>query len=68
MLAFVVLFGLPLWLLGAMMCFSAGSFIHVATGDLLPVVHRKHGGKLLVCGVVVLGALLMAGFGWIGVG
>ena len=67
-LAFVVLFGLPLWLLGATMCFSAGSFIHVATGDLLPVVHRKHVSKLLVCGVVVLGALLMAAFGWISVG
>lgn len=66
-LAFVVLFGLPLWLLGAMMCFSAGTFIHVATGDLLPVVHRQHSGKLLVSGVVVLGALFMAVFGWIGV-
>ena len=67
-LAFVVLFGLPVWLLGAMLCFSAGTFIHVATSDLLPVIHRQHSGKQLLSGVVVLGALFMAAFGWIGVG
>ena len=67
-LAFVVLFGLPVWLLGAMLCFSAGTFIHVATSDLLPVIHRQHSGKLLLSGVVVLGVLFMAAFGWIGVG
>lgn len=67
-LAFVVLYGLPMWLLGAMLCFSAGTFIHVATSDLLPVMHRQHSGKLLLSGVVVLGALFMAAFGWIGVG
>lgn len=67
-LAFVVLFGLPAWLLGAMLCFSAGTFIHVATSDLLPVIHRQHSGKVLLSGVVVLGVLFMAAFGWIGVG
>ena len=67
-LAFLVLFGLPVWLLGAMLCFSAGSFIHVATSDLLPVIHRQHSGKVLLSAVVILGVLFMAGFGWIGVG
>lgn len=67
-LAFVVLYGLPAWLLGAMLCFSAGTFIHVATSDLLPVIHRQRSSKLLPSGVVVLGALFMAAFGWIGVG
>ena len=67
-LAFVVLFGLPVWLLGAMLCFSAGTFIHVATSDLLPVIHRQHRGKVLLSAVVVLGVLFMAAFGWIGVG
>lgn len=67
-LAFVVLFGLPVWLLGAMLCFSAGTFLHVATSDLLPVIHRQHDGKLLLSGVVVLGVLFMSAFGWIGVG
>ena len=67
-LAFVVLYGLPAWLLGAMLCFSAGTFIHVATSDLLPVIHRQHSGRLLPSGVVILGALFMAAFGWIGVG
>ena len=67
-LAFVVLFGLPVWLLGAMLCFSAGTFIHVATSDLLPVIHRQHSGKVLLSAVVVLGVLFMAAFGWIGVG
>jgi len=67
-LAFVVLYGLPAWLLGAMLCFSAGTFIHVATSDLLPVIHRQHSSKLLPSGVVILGALFMAAFGWIGVG
>ena len=67
-LAFVVLFGLPVWLLGAMLCFSAGTFIHVAASDLLPVIHRQHSGKVLLSAVVVLGALFMAAFGWIGVG
>ena len=51
-----------------MLCFSAGTFIHVATSDLLPVIHRQHTGKLLLSGVVVLGVLFMAAFGWIGVG
>ena len=67
-LAFLVLFGLPVWLLGAMLCFSAGTFIHVATSDLLPVIHRQHRGKVLLSAVVILGVLFMAGFGWIGVG
>ena len=67
-LAFLVLFGLPVWLLGAMLCFSAGTFIHVATSDLLPVIHRQHSGKILLSAVVILGVLFMAGFGWIGVG
>ena len=67
-LAFVVLFGLPVWLLGAMLCFSAGTFIHVATSDLLPVIHRQHSGKPLLSAVVILGVLLMAAFGWLGVG
>jgi len=67
-LAFVVLYGLPVWLLGAMLCFSAGTFIHVATSDLLPVIHRQHSGKVLLSAVVVLGVLFMAAFGWIGVG
>ena len=67
-LAFVALYGLPAWLLGAMLCFSAGTFIHVATSDLLPVIHRQHSGKLLLSSVVVLGALFMAVFGWLGVG
>ena len=67
-LAFLVLFGLPMWLLGAMLCFSAGTFIHVATSDLLPVIHRQHSGKVLLSAVVILGVLFMAGFGWIGVG
>ena len=67
-LAFVVLYGLPVWLLGAMLCFSAGTFIHVATSDLLPVIHRQHRGKVLLSAVVVLGVLFMAAFGWIGVG
>ena len=67
-LAFLVLFGLPVWLLGAMLCFSAGTFIHVATSDLLPVIHRQHSGKVLLSAVVILGVLFMAGFGWIGVG
>ena len=67
-LAFVVLYGLPVWLLGAMLCFSAGTFIHVATSDLLPVIHRQRSGKPLLSGVVILGALFMAAFGWIGVG
>lgn len=67
-LAFVVLYGLPAWLLGAMLCFSAGTFIHVATSDLLPVIHRQQGGRLLPSGVVILGALFMAAFGWVGVG
>ena len=67
-LAFVVLYGLPVWILGAMLSFSAGTFIHVATSDLLPVIHRQHSGKLLLSSVVVLGALFMAAFGWLGVG
>ena len=67
-LAFVVLYGLPVWLLGAMLCFSAGTFIHVATSDLLPVIHRQHSGKVLLSAVVILGVLFMAAFGWIGVG
>ena len=67
-LAFVVLYGLPAWVLGAMLSFSAGTFIHVATSDLLPVIHRQRSGKLLLSGVVVLGALFMAAFGWLGVG
>lgn len=67
-LAFLVLFGLPAWLLGAMLCFSAGTFIHVATSDLLPVIHRQYSGRLLLSAVVVLGVLFMAAFGWIGVG
>ena len=67
-LAFLVLFGLPVWLLGAMLCFSAGTFIHVATSDLLPVIHRQHRGKILLSAVVILGVLFMAAFGWIGVG
>lgn len=67
-LAFLVLFGLPAWLLGAMLCFSAGTFIHVATSDLLPVIHRQHSGKALLSAVVILGVLFMAAFGWIGVG
>ena len=67
-LAFVVLFGLPVWLLGAMLCFSAGTFIHVATSDLLPVIHRQRSGKVLLSAVVILGVLFMAAFGWIGVG
>ena len=67
-LAFLVLFGLPVWLLGAMLCFSAGTFLHVATSDLLPVIHRQHSGKALLSAVVILGVLFMAAFGWIGVG
>ena len=60
-LAFVVLYGLPVWLLGAMLCFSAGTFIHVATSDLLPVIHRQHSGKVLLSAVVILGVLVHGG-------
>ena len=66
--AFVVLRGLPAWPLGAMLCFSAGTFIHVAASDLLPVFHRQRRGKLLPSGVVMHGAPFMAAFGWIAVG
>ena len=67
-LAFLVLLGLPVWLLGAMLCVSAGTFIHVATSDLLPVIQRRRSGRALLSAVVILGVLFMAAFGWIGVG
>lgn len=67
-LAFQALRDLPMWLLGTMLAFSAGTFIHVATSDLLPVIHRHYHGKLaLTCGALV-GLLSMAVFGWMGVG
>ena len=62
-LAPLVLSGLSDALLGAMLGFSAGTFIHVATSDLLPVIRRRHRGKALFFGVVVLGVLFMAGSG-----
>ena len=62
-LASLVLSGLSDWLLGAMLGFSAGTFIHVATNDLLPVIQRRRSGKALFFGIVILGALFMAGFG-----
>ena len=62
-LAALVLSGLSDWLLGAMLGFSAGTFIHVATSDLLPVIQRRRRGKAPFFGVVVLGVLFMAGFG-----
>ena len=62
-LAALVLSGLPDWLLGAMLGFSAGTFIHVATSDLLPVIQRRQRGKALFFGIVVLGVVFMAGFG-----
>ena len=62
-LAALVLSGLSDSMLGAMLGFSAGTFIHVATSDLLPVIQRRQRGKALFFGVVVLGILFMAGFG-----
>ena len=62
-LAALVLSGLSDWLLGAMLGFSAGTFIHVATSDLLPVIQRRQRGKALFFGIVVLGVVFMAGFG-----
>ena len=53
---------------GSMLGFSAATFMRVATSDLLPVFHRQNSGKLLPSGVVILGPLFMAVFGWIGVG
>lgn len=49
--------------LSAMLGFSAGTFIHVATSDLLPVIQRRQRGKALFFGTVVLGVVFMAGFG-----
>ena len=68
LLAFQALRELPEWLIGVMLGFSAGTFIHVATSDLLPVIHRQYRGKLLLTSGVFLGILFMAGFGWLGVG
>ena len=62
-LAALALSGLSGAMLGAMLGFSAGTFIHVATSDLLPVIQRRQRGKALFFGVVVLGVVFMAGFG-----
>ena len=62
-LAALALSGLYDALLGAMLGFSAGTFIHVATSDLLPTIQRRHRGKAMSFGVVVLGVLFIAGFG-----
>ena len=62
-LAALALSGLSDALLGAMLGFSAGTFIHVATSDLLPIIQRRHRGKASFFGVVVLGVPFIAGFG-----
>ena len=62
-LAALALSGLSDSMLGAMLGFSAGTFIHVATSDLLPVIQRRQRGKALFFGIVVLGVVFMAGFG-----
>ena len=59
----LALSGLSDSMLGAMLGFSAGTFVHVATCDLLPVIQRRHRGKALFSGIVVLGVAFMAGFG-----
>lgn len=48
----------------ALLGFSAGTFMHIATGDLLPVIHRQHGtsrAPLLLCFLLgILIALVLA--------
>ncbi len=68
LLAFQLLTNLPAWLLGAMLAFSAGTFIHVATSDLLPVIHRHYHGKVALTCAALVGLLSMAAFGWLGLG
>jgi zinc and cadmium transporter len=65
--SFLLLEGFSTWMIGAMLGFSAGTFLQVATSDLLPVIHRqeKKGGLSLT---VVVGLCVMATFGWLGVG
>ena len=62
-LAPLVLSGPSDALLGAVPGFSAGTFIHVATSGLLPAIQRRHRGKAMFFGVVVLGVLFMAASG-----
>ncbi|NOZ55948.1 MAG: ZIP family metal transporter [Calditrichaeota bacterium] len=37
--------GFPAWTLGFLIAFSAGTFIHIATDDLMPEIHRKEVGR-----------------------
>ena len=56
-----VLGGFPDEVLGSLIAFSAGTFIHIATDDLMPEIHRRQVGRFrnllsFLVGLVVVGA------------
>ena len=62
-LAFYLLTGLDLNLIGLAMLFSAGTFLYVATVDTLPDIHNPETGRkamfFVLVGVVLLSVLLL---------
>jgi zinc transporter ZupT len=47
-------------LVGQMMLFAAGTFLYVATVDVLPDVHKAETGKFAVIHVIIGAALMLA--------
>ena len=61
-LTFLVLRGMGAGVLGAMLAFSAGTFIYVGTADLLPQIHRRPNLRLLAIMLAGVAFVILLGY------